>query len=175
MINNEWTFRLPDGFIYEMNRSTQCAGEYDCDDTADDHDEIMVVKGIKCRDKYRNLKYRRLKDEEYLFEFGLFQKDYTSRFYNADSCRYDDRFNEGRNRDSRRIIRNSELLYVDLTVAAIDHSENELEIRVRGESIDPFDFSAVYYSEEVEEKSFRVIAKAMREIAESICLVSMQD
>ena len=170
MINNEWTFRLPNGFIYEVNSAPECDEDYD--GLEDDYDVVMVIKGIKCRDKYRHLKYRRLREEEYLFEFDLSQKDYTSRFYSVDSCRNDDRFYEDRNEDAKRIIRNSEFLYVDMTAEVIARSTIELVIRVRGENIDPCDFSAVYYSEELEQKSFRAIAKAMKEIAESICLVS---
>lgn len=147
-INNEWTFQLPSGFEYAVD------SEFDGG----------IKEGIDITGSIKPLVIKGLFDgKEYLFNFSL-QKHYDpfEDYYSIAQCKYDNRFINSTN-DIHTIVKDTDDLYVDFyfwrTVLGIVTG-----IRVRGNNIEPYDFSGRISSLDQD------LVDAINEIAKSITL-----
>jgi hypothetical protein len=157
LINNEWKFRLPDGFQYE----TECEfdggprGGIDLSGSV----KPMVIKGLKSGNSL-------------LFNFAL-EKHYDifGNYQTVNDCRNDNRASGDNIAFSRGIITNGNDLFVDCFSESHWPIGISLGIRVRGDEITPFDFTAFVdiNSNDSDEDRKRVV-DTMKEIAGSICL-----
>lgn len=150
-VNNQWTFTVPDGIDYY----------------ADSEFDGGIKGGIELSDSIKPLV---LKD--YLhFNFAL-QKhyDFTGNYFSADECRYDNRFLDSDSGNSQKIIRDDDALYVDLTSENIWPFGASIQLRVRGENIDAFDFYSVVNG--IDQDDWETIKGYLIEIAESIKPIS---
>lgn len=146
-VNNQWTFTVPDGIDYY----------------ADSEFDGWIEGGI---DLSGSIKPLVLKD--YLHFNVALQKhyDFSGNYFSVDECRYDNRFLNPNNGNSQKIIRNDDAFYVDLTSENIWPLGTSIQLRVRGEKIDAFDFYGVLKG--IDQDDWEIIKGYLVEIAESI-------
>lgn len=157
LINNEWKFRLPNGFRYE----TECAFDGGLKGGIDLSGSVkpMVIKGLASGDSF-------------LFNFALEKHyDFFGNYQTVIDCRYDNRASGDSNSFSQRIITDGDDLFVDCISENLWPMGSSLKIRVRGDGIAPFDFTAFSdINSDVSEEDRKRVVDAMKEIAGSICL-----
>ena len=154
LVNNEWTFRLPEGFTYEtdcefdggLNAGVDLAGDI----------KPMVIKGIANGDGY-------------LFNFAL-QEHYDAfgNYYSIVDCKYDNRVADGNPSAMQRIMTDEDDLYVDVMLVESWPFGDDLRIRVRTPEGTPFDFFSMPKS--LDDDGAAKVGGAMKEIAASIAL-----
>ena len=153
IVNNEWSFKLPAETELHFNS---------------EHISIMgqkrvvdfVVKGLQYNGRY-------------LFDFNLDERypgDSPVNEHDVISCRYDNDVQSGNG--SQKIIKNGDDLYVDLVSKNAVFTTFLATIRVRGDGIYPWDFSAGYDTSDPDVTAvWEEINRLANELARSIQLL----
>lgn len=148
MVNNEWTFDLPNEISYE----TDCEFEL-IEDSIDLSGVVkpLVLQGIS-------------KDGSYFFDFCLerhFQP--FGHYYTIDDCKYDDRYDDD---TTHKIILDDGEYYVDIIIVNECLLGNDVELRVRGNTIIPFNFHT--FEKNMDQEGLKQIVDLFKKIASSI-------
>lgn len=155
LVNNEWTFTLPTGFEYLLNSKFDrgIQGGIDLAGSV----KPLVVKGLQS-------------GMGYLFNFALEKHfDLFGNFGTIVDCKYDNRMADANSGAKQKIIIDSDNLFVDVIAVNTWPFGIDLQIRIRGEEITPFNFSAM--AKGLDDTDYQRITNAMKSIAESVCLV----
>ena len=167
LVGNTWLFKIPNGI----------KPAFDTDFTATlngTKEKVpMVLRGLKQT------------DGSYLFDFSL------KRYFNllgqgqtVNDCRYDNRFLENAEEHTdtryglpvvtaqRNVVSDSDELFVDMYNEDMFPFANciQIVIRVRGQNLDPADFSMCIKKANIDQEKFTKISKIMKQIADSIRL-----
>ncbi len=134
MVNNEWTFELPMDLSYEV-----------------DSEFVLIEGGIDLSGYIKPLVLHGiLNNGSYLFDFCL-EKHFQpfGNYYTIDDCRFDDRFDDDSNYlvrfgcdSNHRIMLDDGEHYIDLININNWPLGDNVELRVRGKNIVPFNFEA---------------------------------
>lgn len=149
LVNNQWTFEVPAGLIYEVDGEIE--PEIKGAISLTSSQKPLALRGIKSGNAYK-LNFAL---EEHFDFFG----NYTS----VVDCRYDNRVAE--EEIKQHIIIDGDDFYVDMVMGA-DFIGVSLDVRVRGENIDPFDFTVLLVG--AEDNTVEKAVGYFKEIAHSI-------
>lgn len=152
IVDNKWSFRLPDGLDLLFDESH-------VDIMGSDTTANYVVKGLQY-------------DGRYFFDFELRERfeDGISTDVDVLGCRYDNDAISGNAQQKK--IKDDDDLYVDLINKPIFFFNSMVSIRVRGEDIRPWDFTAgLKSSDEDMTSKWDEVKVLINELAESIQLL----
>ena len=154
LVNNEWTFKLPDGIKYELD--AEFDGGYNMGVDLSGSIKTMVLKGVKS-------------DSEYKFNVSLSPHyDLRGWFYTLDDCRNDNREEDDEYAGvfSHSVVKDEKSIYVDITSLNQWPLGLELFVRVRGANIQPVDFFTVLKN--YTEDDFNSVVTKLIDMAESV-------
>ena len=152
IVDNKWSFRLPDGLDLLFDESH-------VDIIGSDTTAAYVVKGVKYGDRY-------------FFDFELRERyeDGISTDVDVMGCRYDNDVISGNAQQKK--IKDDDDLYVDLLNKPVFFFNSMVSIRVRGEDIRPWDFTAgLKNNDEEMSAKWDEVKVLINELAESIQLI----
>lgn len=167
LVGNTWLFTIPNGIKTEFDT------EFTATLNGATEKVPMILRGLKQT------------DGSYLFDFSL------KRYFNllgqgqtVNDCRYDSRFLENAEEHTdtryglpvvtaqRHVVLDSDELFVDMYNEDMFPFANcvQIVIRVRGQNLDPADFSMCIKKANIDQDKFTRISKIMKQIADSIHL-----
>lgn len=154
LVNNEWTFKLPDDIEYKLD--TEFDGGYNVGVDLSGDIKTMILKGMKTGTVYK-------------FNVSLSPHyDIFHKFYTVDECRNDNREEDDEFSGifARASVIDEKNIYVDMTSTNQWPLGQELVIRVRGDKIQPINFFTVLKN--YTEDDFNNVATKLIDIAESV-------
>ena len=150
LVNNQWTFVVPYGVEYET----------DCEM------EDQIPGGVSLTGNFKPLVLKGIEEYgDYLLVAGLEKHyDFFGNYTTVIDCKYDNRvINEGAEQE---IISDSDDFYVDIIKNRVFLFGIFIDVRVRGDNIEPFNFSVKVKA--VDDYNQQLTYDTMFEIAKSI-------
>ena len=154
LVNNEWTFKMPSGFKYAVDSEFDggIQGAIDLSGST----KPLVLKGV-------------FEGSKPLFNFALEKHaDFSGNYFTIIDCKYDNRITDSDSLSAQKILIDQDDFYVDMISVNTFPFGVNLQIRVRGTGIEPFNFDSMV--KDVDEDEFKKIVSAMIEIGSSIRL-----
>ena len=155
LINDQWSFKIPDGISYNVNTT---------------HDTHMSAFSLDSKIKSMVLTF-----DDCDFSLALNPHfDLRHTYYTADEVRNDNREETGEDGCvQRKVITDDGDLIVDIVVCSLFMFGAQIDIRVRADGIEPFNFSGVIQKSDLDsdgwENTWETIKQRLRYMAESIC------
>lgn len=155
LINDQWSFKIPDDVSYDINAT---------------HDTHMSAFSLDSKIKTMVLTF-----DDCDFSLALNPHfDLRHTYYTADEVRNDNREETGEDGcTQRKVITDDGDLIVDMVVCSLFIFGAEIDIRVRADGIEPFNFSGVIEKSDLDsdgwENTWETIKQRLRYMAESIC------
>ena len=155
-VNNQWSFRLPSNVTYDVDCSFDGGMKIGID--LSNPIKTMVIKSKNSR--YKNL-----------LNFALDRHFHLLGNYNTLlDCKYDTRANDDSETFKQIIIADDGDFFVDIVIEYMFLFGNDVQIRVRGTDIEPFNFQT--FVKDFDEDGGKALIDFAKEIANSITLIS---